>query len=180
MTAARPGNQNPQRLAAAQPLVERDRAGGGDVQRLGGPKRRNRHQLVALSLDFGGQSSALGAEHEDGAVTELDVRQPAAAARIGAPPFRGPAPRHRESATGRGSYAGRSARRKTAISRAGCGSVETSASNSAETVSPATSSSTGSNPASRPAATRSSPSATNRPSFSRCRADASFRTNLSR
>src|SRR5919205_1358938 len=63
--------------------------------------------------------------------------------------------------------------------RGGCASVETSASSAGSTVSPATSNSTGSTPAAAAASTRSSPSATNRPSFSRQRRSASFRTSLS-
>src|SRR5262249_56197307 len=47
------------------------------------------------------------------------------------------------------------------------------------TFGPATSSSTGSMPSPRAASTRSSPSQTNRPSFSRCRADASRLTSFS-
>ncbi len=71
-------------------------------------------------------------------------------------------------------------RRKTPITRGGCGSVEMPASRSGSTDSPATSRSTGSIPAPSAASTRSSPSQTNRPSFVRCRLLSSRRTSLSR
>src|SRR5439155_5517682 len=103
----------------------------------------------------------------------------ASAVRISAPTLPGSPTRQSASPTGGGSASRRSSRRKTPMTRGGWPSVETSASNSGTTFSPATSSSTGSTPAARAASTRSSPSQTNRPSLSRCRADASRRTSLS-
>ena len=116
----------------------------------------------------------------------------ASAARMSVPMFPGSWTRHSASPTGASVPRGRSAWRKTPITRDGCGRVEIPAiSGPSTSVAPgrrssstvrdaSTSASTGSRPASRAATTRSSPSAANRPSRCRLPADSSWRTSLSR
>ena len=173
-------------LRACAPLVERDRARDRDVQRLARLGDRDRRDRVARGDDVVRQPLALGAEHEDRPLPELELgerraarratsatRVPAAssnrpsgtrkiapgraraapsapvgsaqpsesateapnasAVRISVPTFPGSATCQSASATGRCSHAGRSARRKTPITRGGCASVETPASSSGST-----------------------------------------------
>src|SRR5207248_4108076 len=103
----------------------------------------------------------------------------ASAARSSAPTLPGSATRQSANVTGRVPRV-RSSRRKTATTRGGCASDDTSASNSGSTSAPATSTSAGSTPAASPASRRSSPSAANSPSLSRQLRSWSLRTSLSR
>src|SRR6478672_5084672 len=61
------------------PLPERDRARGGDVQRLGRARGRERDLLGAGCEHLLGKALTLGAEDEDVAVCELDVAERPAA-----------------------------------------------------------------------------------------------------
>ena len=98
----------------------------------------------------------------------------ASAARRIVPRFPGSATRQSESESG-STPRGSDSCRKSPITRGGCPIVDTFARSSGSTSSPARSTSTGSTPASSAAWTRSSPSTTNSPSFSRWRRDSSSR-----
>ena len=61
-----------ERRASASPLVERDRARGGDVQRLGTAGEGDGRGRVAAGDDLLGEPFPLGSEDEDRPVAEVD------------------------------------------------------------------------------------------------------------
>ena len=85
--------------AAPRQLVQRDRPGHRDVQRLGVARLRDRRLHVAAREHLRRQPLPLRAEHEDDVAVEVELRQRRAAARDERDPPARPARRSRASGT---------------------------------------------------------------------------------